>query len=269
METNVAQRWRNKKPVFIVRDNCFNPRIHDIAPIDEKTAKAYIISSHYSKSFPASRRRFGLFRRGELIGAAVFSHPMSDKVLTNYFGGRASESIELGRFVISDVADDFNSESWFFAQCRRELKREGFRGVVAFSDDLCRTKLDGTIVFGGHVGIFYGASSGIYTGRSERTSIRLLPDGTILSRRAISKIRNSEQGHEYASKILVSYGADEPPADAQERKIWLEIWLDKLTRKVRHPGNHRYLFGLQKSITLPKSLPYPKIKFSQEQMSLF
>lgn len=269
MDTNFTMRWRNGKAIFQVRENCFNPRIHDIAPIDVKTAKKFIVDSHYSKSFPASRRRFGLFRRGNLIGAAIFSNPMSDKVLTNYFGGRATESIELGRFVISDVADDFNSESWFFAQCRRELRREGFRGIVSFCDDLRRTNAAGDVIFTGHLGVFLGASNGVYTGRSDRTSIRLLPDGTVFSKRAISKIRNSEQGHQYASKILVSHGADEPPADETERKVWLAVWLDKLTRKVRHPGNHRYLFGLQKSIRLPKSLPYPKIKFNQEQLSLF
>lgn len=269
METNFTMRWRNGKPVFQVRENCFNPRIHDIAPIDVNTAKKFVVESHYSRSFPASRRRFGLFRRGTLIGTAVFSHPMSDKVLTNNFGGQASESIELGRFVISDLAEDFNSESWFFAQCRRELSREGFRGIVSFCDDLIRTNVAGETIFGGHLGVFLKASNAVYTGRSERTSIRLLPDGRVFSKRAISKIRNSEQGHEYASKILVSFGADEPPMGERERKIWLETWLEILTRKVRHPGNHRYLFGLQKKIELPKSLPYPKIKFNQEQMSLF
>lgn len=268
MQIDFTQRWRNGKPVFKVREDCFQPRIHDVAPLDEKTAKAFICRMHYSKSYPAARRRFGLYRRGNLIGVAVFSQPMSDKVLTNFFGGDARNSIELGRFVIADVGDDFNSESWFFAQCRRELRKEGFRGIVTFSDDLARTDVAGNVVFGGHLGVFYGASGGIYTGRSERTSIRLLPDGTVLSKRAVSKIRNGEQGHEYASNILVSYGAERPPADADARKLWLKIWLDRLTRKVTHPGNHRYLFGLQKSIRLPRSLPYPKIKFKELQPSL-
>lgn len=268
MFADFTQRWRDKKPVFQVRENCFNPRIHDVAPIDEKTAKDFILNTHYSRSFPASRRRFGLFRRGALIGAAVFSHPMNDRVLTNYFGGKAAESLELGRFAILDLADDFNSESWFFARCRAELKKEGFRGIVAFSDDLRRTDISGKTCFSGHLGVFYGSSNGIYTGRSERTSIRLLPDGTVFSKRAVSKIRNGEQGHEYASRILASYGADQPPMDAEARKLWLQFWLDKLTRRVTHPGNHRYIFGLQKSIELPKSLPFPKIKFSDLQPSL-
>lgn len=226
------------------------------------------MKTHYSKSYPASRRRFGLFRGGTLIGAAVYSHPMSDKVLTNYFGGKGSDSLELGRFAISDVSDSFNAESYFFSICRKELKREGFRGIIAFSDDLRRTNIEGETIFSGHLGIFYGSCSGVYTGRSERTSIRLLPDGTIFSRRAISKIRNGEQGHDYASKILTSFGADNPPTDAAERRLWLKIWLNRLTRQYAHPGNHRYAFSLQKAIKLPKSLPYPKIKFSDLQLPL-
>lgn len=269
MNIDCTQRWRDRKPFFIQRDKLFNPRLLEVAKIDEKSAKDFILRTHYSNSFPSSRRRFGLFLRGNLIGAAIFSHPMSDAVLTNNFGGVARESLELGRFVIEDLPEaGFNCESWFFARCREVLRKEDFRGIVSFSDDLQRTDSKGNITFFGHLGIFYSSSGGVYTGRSLPTQIFLLPDGKVFSKRTISKIRNNESGAVYAAGILQSFGASELPDHPAERATWLKFWLGRLTRKVKHPGNHRYLFSLQKSIVLPKSKPYPKIKYNDLQLSL-
>lgn len=269
MITDFTQRWRDRQPFFIQRDKLFNPRLLEVAQIDEKSAKDFICKHHYSSSFPASRKRFGLFLRGKLIGAAIFSHPMSDAVLTNNFGGAARESLELGRFVIEDLPEaGFNCESWFFARCRDVLRKENFRGIVSFSDDLARTDSAGNITFQGHLGVFYGSAGGVYTGRSSPTQIYLLPDGKVISRRTISKIRNNESGAIYAAGILQNFGASELPDDPAERIGWLKFWLGKLTRKVKHPGNHRYLFSLQKSIVLPKSKAYPKIKYNDLQLSL-
>lgn len=38
-------------------------------------------------------------------------------------------------------------------------------------------------------------------------------------------------------------------------------WMPRVTRALRHPGNHRYLFGLTSSAKrrLPASQPYPKV----------
>lgn len=46
-----------------------------------------------------------------------------------------------------------------------------------------------------------------------------------------------------------------PPRGSEERR-----------RTVRHPGNHRYLFGLTKGVKrrLPASLPYPKFSRTLE-----
>lgn len=112
------------------------------------------------------------------------------------------------------------------------------------------------------------ASRGIYTGRAAKTNLYLLPDGRSFSRRTISKIRNNESGASYAAAQLMAHGASVFPESSDERKEWLEEWLPKLTRRVAHPGNHRYLFALQKKIELPASLPYPKVRFSDLQMPL-
>lgn len=269
MLTDFTQRWNEGRCAFVRPETLFSPRFFEIAPIDESAAKNFVVSNHYAKSYPAARRRFGLFLRGALVGCAVFSHPMAEAVLTNYFGGSARESLELGRFVINDLPEaGFNCESWFFARCRELLKKEGFRGIVSFSDDLRRTDAAGSVTHQGHLGVFYAASNGIYTGRSRKNYIYLLPDGSVLSRRTISKIRNSESGADYAAQLLEKFGASRFPDDASDRARWTDEWLPVLTRKVRHPGNHRYLFPLQKNIRLPAGKPYPKIRYSDLQMSL-
>ena len=39
----------------------------DVAPIaDDTTARRFVVEHHYSQSYPAARRRFGLYERGAL-----------------------------------------------------------------------------------------------------------------------------------------------------------------------------------------------------------
>lgn len=268
MIINFTQRWNEKsRAVFITPKQTFNPRLHEVSSISEKAAKDFIVSRHYSGSLPATRRRFGLFRRGRLVGVAIFSVSMNNRTLINAFGGKPNESLEYGRLCISDEIE-FNAESWFSSQCFAALKKEGFRGVVTFADDLPRTTINGEPVHAGHLGVVYMSLNFIYTGRGERTKIYLLPDGKVFSKRALSKIRNGEQGHDYASNILVSYGASLPPVEAEARRAWLENWLPKLTRKTVHLGNHRYLYPFQKGLNLPRGLPFPRIKQSDLQLPL-
>jgi hypothetical protein len=269
MLTDFSQRWNAGKPRFIPKETLFTPRNFEIAEIEEKTAKDYITTMHYSGVYPAARRRFGIFSRdGKLRGCAVFSHPMAEGVLKP-FGGPSRESIELGRLVLDDGTDaGFNCESFFIRYCFRQLKREGFRGVISFSDDFRRTDANGKITHSGHIGICYKAAGMTYTGRAAANTIYLLPDGRIMSRRAISKIRNNESGADYAAQKLIAFGADPLPSNPEDRPIWLKHWLEKLTRRARHPGNHRYLVSLQKSIKLPRGLPYPQIKYGDLQPNL-
>lgn len=245
MLTDVSQRWRERKTFFVDGSRLFNPRGFEVAEISESEAKDYILRTHYSGTYPAARRRFGLFLGGTLIGCADLSHPMADCVLTKYFGGSARESLELGRFVIDDHdRAGFNCESWFFARCRETLKREDYRGIISFCDDLKRTDSAGKTVFTGHIGVSYCAQNAVYTGRAAKSLIYLLPDGRAISRRTISKIRNNETGAEYAAAQLIAHGADSFPSDPAERRRWLETWLPRITRSTPHPGNHRYLFAL-------------------------
>lgn len=97
------QRWRNGRARYRPAGELIRTSEYEVALIGEKEAKAFVVSHHYSRSYPAARWRVGLFRRGELAGVAVFSQPVQDTVLTNVFPtGSALDSVELGRFVLVD-----------------------------------------------------------------------------------------------------------------------------------------------------------------------
>jgi hypothetical protein len=243
-----AQRWRERRTVFRKPDQLLRPREYEVAVLpDDRLAKPFVWRHHYLRTYPAARFRFGLFWHDWQVGVAVFSHPTNDKVLTNVFGGTARESVELGRFVLLDAVP-YNGESWFFAQCLRVLRKTGLRGVVSFSDPVPRRTVDGCVVCPGHVGTIYQAGNAAYLGRGSPTPLFLLPDGTTFSKRAISKVRNDEQGRDYACRHLMEFGADDPRKTVgwvyESYAEWLGHWLPLLTRRVRHPGNHRYAWTL-------------------------
>jgi hypothetical protein len=249
-----CQRWRARRDSYRPAGETINTTCYEVAPIDMRTAKTFVITHHYSQSYPACRFRFGLFTRGELVGVAVFSMPMARQVLTNVFPGDPLDSVELGRFVLLDNVPA-NGETWFKARCRTLLKNEGIRGIIAFSDDIPRTRFDGSLLFRGHVGTIYQASNAVYLGRGSRGTLRLFDDGTVFSARTISKIRNQERGWEYSCRQLIERGADQPRGDL---RVWLAEWLPRLTRPLRHPGNLKYAWALDRSTRLPVSRPYPK-----------
>ena len=256
MLTNFVQRFTEGRTNYRPAGEPINTRLYEVAEIREAEAKAFVVRHHYSGSYPAARRRFGLFRGPNLVGVAVFSHPCNDKTITNVFRcENATDGLELGRFVLTDEVPA-NGETWFLARCREKLRRE-FVGVVSFSDDTPRTLADGTVRFAGHIGTIYQASNAAFLGRGTARSLRLLPDGLVLSDRAIQKIRSGDRGCDYSADILCSYGAKAPPEGDFERREWLSYWLRILTRTIKHPGNLKYAWSFSKAVRL-ESLAYPK-----------
>ena len=236
-------------------------RLYEVAAIPADTpVKQFVLAHHYSRTYPAARFRFGLYAPGgELHGVAVFSHPCNQAVLTRLFPSPPIDYVELGRFVLLDEVPG-NGESWFLGRCFDLLRREcGIVGVVSFSDPQPRTAEDGRVVFPGHVGTIYQAHNAIYLGRGTPRTLRLLPDGTVLSERAVQKLRQRDRGWRYVADRLVAAGADDPPAQGDPR-VWARRWIARLTRPLRHPGNHRYAWGLHRfaKAALPAGLPYPK-----------
>lgn len=263
MMTPVVQRWRERRDSYRPAGEVVDTRRLEVARLDEGPARAFVERHHYSRSYPAARFRFALHRSGELVGVAVFSVPCTAAVLTNVFG--QNEAVELGRFVLLDDVGA-NAETWFLARAFEQL-RQDVAGVLSFSDPESRTNVGGRLVFPGHIGTIYQAHNAAYLGRATPRTLRLLPDGTVFSDRTMQKIRSGERGSRYAVAQLVDAGA--PPPTSTDLRAWLRDVLPIVTRRLRHPGNHRYAWGLDRAARnavkgavgrLPTTLPYPKFR---------
>jgi hypothetical protein len=263
-----CQRWREGRDAYRPPDEPIRTLDYEVAPLEGNAeAKAFVVAHHYSRSYPAARRRFGLYRGGDLVGVAVFSVPCNGAVLRRAFPGVPDDATtELGRFVVLDDVPG-NGETWFLARAFDLLRREGFAGVLSFSDPLPRAAADGRLVTPGHVGTIYQAFNGTYLGRSKAEPLLLLPDGSSLPRRSLSKIRAGDSRWRCGVSRLVAQGAPAPycydrAPDVRELREWLDEVLPALTRSVRHPGNHRYAWALDRRTrrVLPPRDPalYPK-----------
>ncbi len=256
------QRWCARRASYRPSAERIDPRAYDVVELaGDAAARAFVERHHYSGSYPAARFRVGLYQRGALVGVAVFSHPCNDAVLENAFPSLPRRvAVELGRFVLLDDVPG-NGETWFLARAF-DLVRDRVAGVVSFSDPVPRTNLAGELVMPGHLGTIYQAANARYLGRGRTDTLRLLPDGRVMSRRSYQKIRTGERGWFAAAARLVVFGADplDAGADERARRAWLETWLARLTRRLRHPGNHRYAWVLQRRHrrALQESAPYPK-----------
>lgn len=252
-----AQRWAEGRSTFRPAGETIRTAEYDVEAIaGDAIARGFVKCHHYSGSYPAARFRFGLYRRGALAGVAVFSVPCSARVLTSVFPA-LDTSVELGRFVLLDEVPG-NGETWFLARCFEQLRSRGIVGVVSFSDPVPRDTLAGARIFPGHVGTIYQAHNARYLGRGTARRLQLLPDGRVLSARALQKIRDGGQGWRYAAGQLEAIGAPPAPVDDVDRRAWLREWLPRLTRPLAHPGNFKYAWSLNRRVTLPASLPYPK-----------
>lgn len=264
-----CQRWSEHQPRWTHPNGArFSPARYGVAPLADVAARAFCTRHHYAGSaYPAALRRYGLTDRdtGQLVGVAVIAAPVAARVLTGPFPTLEPyrQGAELARFVLSDDVPA-NGESWMLAQVFRHLRDDGFRGIVSFADPLPRAGADGTLNKPGHIGLIYQATNALYTGQATPRTLTVLPDGTILNDRTAQKIRSQHVGHHYAEQRLLEHGAP-PRQPSQPAQDWLRDALTVIgARRVRHPGNHRYLFRLgssreQRSIILghPTS-PYPK-----------
>jgi hypothetical protein len=250
------QRWRDRRDSYRPVEPIDTAR-YEVSEIpDDNTAKAFILQHHYSGSYPAARFRFGLYRGQELAGVAVFSTPMNNATITNVAPVDPLEGVELGRFVLLDDVPG-NGETWFLARCFELLREEDLSLIVSFSDPVPRTSADGTTVFGGHIGTIYQAHNAVYLGRANTRTHRLLPSGQVLSPRAIQKLRTGVKGWRYTAEILQAAGAPAPGADL---KAWADHWIPQVTRPLRHGGNHKYVWAIERRLRkhLPKPQAYPK-----------
>jgi hypothetical protein len=124
---------------------------------------------------------------------------------------------------------------------------------VSFSDPAPRRSQSGDVVFAGHLGTIYQACNAAYLGRGTPRTLRLIdaPDGRVLtfSDRAASKVRNKTQGWQYSTRQLLAAGAPALPSDdpsPAELRDWLALARAQVTRKLRHRGNHRYAWVINR-----------------------
>jgi len=224
-----------------------DPRRYRAVEVPHRDAREFVLTHHYSGSYPADRLRIGLVDRTDdrLAGVAVLAVPTNAAVLTGVFPELTpyTESLELARFVLHDSVPA-NGESWFLARVFASALAHGLRGLVAFSDPLPRRTRDGTLVVPGHVGYIYQATNAVYTGRGTPRRLLVLPDGRTLNARALAKLRAGHTGHAYVTRLLVEHGA-RPPAPREPVATWLPGALAEAgVRAVAHPGCHRYAFPL-------------------------
>jgi hypothetical protein len=204
-----CQRWsggrhRWRRP----RDGGFDRTRYRAVRIDNAVAKRVVEREHYLHTFPAARLSWGLYEGHQLLGVAVFGVPSHPAVLSRVFPDLQPyhESLVLSRFVLVDAVPA-NGESWFLGQVFAAAAREGLRGVVSFGDPVVRRAADGRLVVPGHAGLIYQAKGAVALGRSDAATVLVLPDGTTLDRRALSKVRRGECGHEYVERRLAGFGA--------------------------------------------------------------
>lgn len=271
LPTPGCQRWSAGRQSFRPPGETIDPGRHEVAPIDEATAKKFVVTHHYSRSYPAARARFGLFRQNpgrpaELAGVCVFSVPMNQRAIPRHTGQSPEQGCELGRFVLLDAVEA-NGESWFLARCLRELPDllPGVRAVISYADPMTRRAADGNLITPGHIGTIYQALSAHYRGRSSRRTLWLAPDGTVLSGRMLSKLSGGERGAAHAYATLHGHGAPaRRPLEADAAYLRRALIEGPFTRRA-HPGNHVYTFAAGRPAdrrktrdTFPESLTYPK-----------
>lgn len=93
--------------------------------------------------------------------------------------------------------------------------------------------------------------------RGRPETLLLDAHGRVVSRRALSKIRNGEVGRDYAYRQLLAAGAPERGAGEAAEDYLRRALACGAFRRLRHPGNHAYAWRLDGQ-RLPSLLPYPK-----------
>ena len=277
-----AQRWLDGTQTWATAPGpVFDPDRYTVAHVTEAAARDFVTRHHYLSTWVASTRcRYGMFDHSttpaRLVGVAVMAIPPNKAVLTNVFPTLTpyKESLVLSRLVLLDQVP-WSAESHMMGQVCGLAVNDGLYGLVMDSDPVPRYRPDGNggweQYMPGHVGSLYQSCGFQHLGPTSPQSQWLLKDGTILSRRALQKVRASESGHRYVEALLVKHGAD-PMQEGEDPRLWLSgAKLASGARSVQHPGFLRYAVGLTSAqprlglrarrnpgLIAPRAYPYPK-----------
>jgi hypothetical protein len=244
--TDTVQRWTLGREFRRPAGEVIRTAEYDVTPIGPNEAKAFVEQHHYSGSCSPTMAPFGLWRRGELAGAAVFGPLPSENAHKAVFPTLSTtQALTLGRLVLLDNVPA-NGESYFVARCFDLLRARGVIAIESCADPQPRETGDGRRVHRGHVGTVYSALNGRYVGKTNPASLRLLPDGSVLSNRTQGKLVRGERGQSTAIAQLERFGADRFDSAKDDPIVWLRTWRTQHTRAMRHQGNYRYLWVLDK-----------------------
>jgi hypothetical protein len=138
--------------------------------------------------------------------------------------------------------------------------------VLAYSDPVPRRNVDGHLVMPGHIGQIYQAFSGRFVGRASKRVEWLARDGTIISERALSKIRADEDpvrgvGHRYSYQQLLRVGCPTRKPGESGVDYVARVKASGFLTPVKHPGNLVYVWPMTntgKSALLPP-MPFPTL----------
>ncbi|TAL36823.1 MAG: hypothetical protein EPN98_04255 [Phenylobacterium sp.] len=272
----VAQRWRERRQSYRPQREPLDPRRYGVVRLSGTAeARGFIVRHHYSGSYPVAIAAYGLMearrnRSAELVGVAVFSVPVQPRAADAY-GASGARSCDLGRFLLLDHVPG-NAETWFLRRALAGLGQDKtgndgrplYSVCLAYSDPVPRVDRDGHVTFAGHYGGIYAASSALYLGRATARTLWLADDATVISSRALMKLKHGDSGARYAYETLRRHGA--PPLAAGETGgAYIERALrDGPFRRLRHRGNHVYAFPCGSTTTrravrsrMGTALPYP------------
>ena len=247
----IGQRWLQGRTRWVRPSDrpLFDPRQHEVARVPERVARAIVEAHHYSRSLPSALRCYGLYRGPFCIGAVVIGYPMNDATLTGPWPDLVpgQESAEISRVVLLPGAA-FNAASWTLSRVFELERKRGTLALLAFSDPVRRTTVDGRIVLPGHVGVTYVAHGFTYASRSRPRTLLLLPDGRAIVDRTLQKISAQERGWKGALRRLLAAGL--PAPTTSDLASWTRT-ARSLLRPLKHGGNHRYLLALDPIVGLP------------------
>jgi len=263
------KRWENRQERWRLPDGraLFDPSPYGVEAIAERDARALVCEHHYSGSFPAARLSVGLIKRTaadrRLVGVAVFSVPMNQRAIQVHATVSPREGVELGRFVcLPEVA--YNGETWFLRRAFQVLRSEKseVRAVLSYADPLERTTAGGELCKPAHAGTIYQGGNAAFVGRATPRRLWLTRSGAVVSERGLSKIRSQDCGHRYAELQLLAAGAGERRF-GEDPAAWVDrVMAEPAFRRVRHPGNFTYVFGLDKAArvaAMANAQPYPRL----------
>jgi hypothetical protein len=142
------------------------------------------------------------------------------------------------------------------------------QGVVSFADPLALYDADGHCYKQSHVGVAYQASNATYCGRSKPHWRYITRSGTLVSGRALAKLRTDDVGARYAYEQLRAAGA--PPINPGESGadyVRRALSDRSLFTRQHHKGLHAYVFPVgdrneraAMRQRLGQGLPYPRLQ---------